>query len=97
MFSLTTIARRYGGEQAGNGLADVLFGDVAPSGRLPFTVFKSLEQMKPMDDYDLTTQPGRTHLYYDDSSVARPVAISRLDLGTRTLNATGRSRVTLSL
>ena len=61
----------YGGEQAGNGLADVMFGSVAPSGRLPFTVFKNLEQMKPMEDYDLTTQPGRTHLYYDDSSVEK--------------------------
>lgn len=60
----------YGGEAAGAGLADVLFGDVSPSGRLPFTVFESLEQIRPMGDYDLTTQPGRTHLFYDDESVA---------------------------
>ena len=49
----------------------MLFGDVALSGRLPFTVFKSLDQMKSMEDCDLTTQPGRAHLYYDDSSVAK--------------------------
>ena len=61
----------YGGEEAGNGLADILFGATAPSGRLPFTVFKSLRQLKSMEDYDLTVQPGRTHLYYDDSSVAK--------------------------
>lgn len=61
----------YGGQAAGSGLADVLFGDVAPTGRLPFTVFTKLEQMKSMEDYDLTTQPGRTHLYYDDNSVKR--------------------------
>jgi beta-glucosidase len=61
----------YGGEEAGNGLADVLFGDVAPSGRLPFTIFTKLEQMRSMEDYDMTSQPGRTHLYFDDSSVAK--------------------------
>ena len=61
----------YGGEAAGAALADVLFGDVSPSGRLPFTVFANLSQMKPMEDYELTTQPGRTHLYYDDSSVQK--------------------------
>ena len=43
-------------------------GDVVPSGRLPFTLFKSLDQMKPMEDYDLTTQPGRAHLYFDAST-----------------------------
>ncbi len=35
----------YGGEQAGHGLADLLFGDIAPSARLPFTV--------PVDEADL--------------------------------------------
>ena len=62
----------YGGAQAGAGLADVLYGVVAPTGRLPFTVFDNLSQVKPMGDYDLTTQPGRTYLYYDPTSFGQP-------------------------
>lgn len=49
----------------------MLFGHVAPSGRLPFTVFANLAQVKDIADYELTTQPGRTYLYYDDSSIAK--------------------------
>jgi hypothetical protein len=62
----------YGGAQAGAGLADVLYGVVAPTGRLPITVFDNLSQVKPMGDYDLTTQPGRTYLYYDPTSFGQP-------------------------
>lgn len=66
-----TLYAMYGGEEAGNGLADVLFGGVSPSGRLPFTVFQDLAQIKPMSVYDMTTSPGRTHLYYSDGDVAK--------------------------
>ncbi len=39
----------YGGEQAGHGLADVLFGDVNPSARLPFTVPASEQDLPEFD------------------------------------------------
>ncbi len=53
----------YPGEQGGNAVADVLFGHTSPSGRLPITVPKSLEQLPPFDDYAMT---GRTYRYMTD-------------------------------
>jgi beta-glucosidase len=48
-------------EEQGNALADVLFGDYDPAGRLTQTWPASLEQLPPMMDYDL--RHGRTYLY----------------------------------
>ncbi len=50
----------YPGEQGGHGVADVIFGEVTPSGRLPVTFPKSADQLPPYDDYAMT---GRTYRY----------------------------------
>ena len=51
----------YPGEQGGNALADVLFGDYNPAGRLPVTFYKSSDDLPPFDDYDMS---GRTYRYF---------------------------------
>lgn len=48
-------------EEQGNALADVLFGDYNPAGRLTQTWPAALDQLPPMMDYDL--RHGRTYLY----------------------------------
>jgi beta-glucosidase len=48
-------------EEQGNGLADVLFGDYNPAGRLTQTWVSSIDQLPPMMDYDI--RHGRTYLY----------------------------------
>ena len=48
-------------EEQGNGLADVLFGDYNPAGRLTQTWVTSMDQLPPMMDYDI--RHGRTYLY----------------------------------
>ena len=51
----------YPGQAGGTALADVLFGDYNPGGRLPVTFYKSEDQLPPFDDYSMK---GRTYRYF---------------------------------
>jgi beta-glucosidase len=52
----------YPGEEGGNGVADVLFGDANPAGRLPITLYRSTGDLPPFADYAMR---GRTYRYFD--------------------------------
>ena len=51
----------YDGEQGGRALADVLFGDYNPSGKLPVTFYKNVDDLPDFLDY---TMKNRTYRYY---------------------------------
>ena len=51
----------YGGQAAGTAIADVLFGDYDPSGRLPVTFYKSDNDLPSFDDYSMV---NRTYRYF---------------------------------
>jgi beta-glucosidase len=55
------ISAGYPGQEGGNAVADVLFGDYNPAGRLPVTYYKSVEQLPAFDNYDME---GRTYRYF---------------------------------
>jgi beta-glucosidase len=51
----------YPGQFGGTAIADVLFGDYNPAGRLPVTFYKSVDQLPPFDDYKME---GHTYRYF---------------------------------
>jgi beta-glucosidase len=53
----------YPGQEGGAAVADVVFGNYNPGGRLPVTVYRSLDQVPLFDDYNVAA--GRTYKYFD--------------------------------
>lgn len=50
----------YPGQQGGTAVAEVLFGDYNPGGRLPVTFYRNMSQLPDFEDYNMT---GRTYRY----------------------------------
>jgi len=59
----------YPGEEGGNALADVLFGKISPSGRLPVTVVRSMADLPPFTDYKMAD--GFTYRYMQKTPLYR--------------------------
>ena len=54
----------YPGQEGGTAIADVLFGDYNPCGKLPVTFYKSSSQLPDYEDYSMK---GRTYRYFNDA------------------------------
>ena len=53
----------YPGQAGGTAIADILFGDYNPSGRLPLTFYKNINQIPAFDEYNMK---GKTYRYFED-------------------------------
>lgn len=98
----------FGGQEAGNAIADVLFGDVNPGGKLPVTFPRSDEQLPSFNNDYETVGEGRGYRYYDKKGLeplfpfGYGLSYTRfryggLQIGPREIAGDGRIRVTVEV
>ena len=56
----------YPGAEGGNALADILFGKVSPSARLPVSFYRSVDDLPPFEDYSME---NRTYKFFKGTCV----------------------------
>ncbi len=92
----------YPGQRGGSAVADVLFGDASPGGRLPVTFYKADAKLPHFEDYSMQ---GRTYRYYEDKPLYpfgyglsyADFQYDKLRIGKTTLAADGQATVRIRL
>ncbi|KGE18699.1 glycoside hydrolase family 3 protein [Paenibacillus wynnii] len=94
----------HSGQELGNAVSDVLFGDYSPSGKLNMTWFRSVEQLPDLMDYDII-KGKRTYMYFDGAPLYpfghglsyAQVSYSNLKLDAKELDQDGMIKVSVQV
>ena len=82
----------YAGQEGGNAIADVLFGDCNPSGKLSVTFYKDDSQLPDFEDYSMK---GRTYRYFNDPLFAFGFGLSYTDFEIGEAKMQGKESITI--
>lgn len=82
----------YAGQEGGNAIADVLFGDCNPSGKLSVTFYKDDSQLPDFEDYSMK---GRTYRYFNDPLFAFGYGLSYTDFEIGEAKMQGKYSITI--
>lgn len=94
----------HGGQEEGSAIADVLFGDYNPAGRLTMTWYASVDQLPDITDYDIIGGK-RTYMYFDGTPLYpfgyglsyAEFEYSDLELSSRSIGRHSRLRVSVDV
>ncbi|WP_438863983.1 glycoside hydrolase family 3 C-terminal domain-containing protein [Neptunicella sp.] len=87
----------YPGQAAGTAIADVLFGDVNPAGRLPVTFYHSVDELPAFEDYNLTTQTYRFFNQQPLYPFGYGLSYSRFEYSDIAVKETGEDKFNVSV
>ena len=82
----------YAGQEGGSAIADVLFGDCNPSGKLSVTFYKDDSQLPDFEDYSMK---GRTYRYFNDPLFAFGYGLSYTDFEIGEAKMQGKESITI--
>ena len=82
----------YLGQEGGTALAEVLFGDINPAGKLPVTFYKNSNQLPYFEDYSMK---GRTYRYFNDAlfPFGYGMSYTKYEIGNGKVNKSGKNMV----